>query len=163
MDVQQARRHHARLRGGLVEFEPAAQVGVVGAHVAAQQAQRRRASDVGRCEPARALSDAPQRGTLGALDFRISVTQQYIVGEFSSLLAELQPAPAGQIAAVHDLRREVESSPLPVLSQFAHTALDLSDVICLAALEEGDVNGFRRYARIAVALGEFTANAGLLP
>jgi hypothetical protein len=57
------------------------------------------------------------------------------------------------MAAVHDLRREVESSPLPVLSQLGQTALDLTDVICLAALEEGDVGGFRRYARIAVALG----------
>jgi hypothetical protein len=36
-------------------------------------------------------------------------------------------------------------------------------MICLAALEEGDVSGFRRYARIAVVLWEFTANAGLLP
>ena len=90
------------------------------------------------------------------------MTQQYVVGEFSLLLAELQPAPAGWMAAVHDLRREVESSPLPVLSQLAHEALDLTDVICLAALEEGDVSGFRRYARIAVALGEFTANADLL-
>ena len=90
------------------------------------------------------------------------MTQQYVVGEFSLLLAELQPAPAGWMAAVHDLRRDVESSPLPVLSQLAHEALDLTDVICLAALEEGDVGGFRRCARIAVALGEFTANAGLL-
>jgi hypothetical protein len=91
------------------------------------------------------------------------MTQQYIVGEFSSLLAELQPAPAGRVAAVHDLRRAVESAPLPMLSQLAHEALDLTDVICWAALEEGDVSGFRRYAKIAVALGEFTANTGLLP
>jgi hypothetical protein len=91
------------------------------------------------------------------------MTQQYIVGEFSSLLAELQPAPVGRVAAVHDLRRAVESSPLPALSQLAHEALDLTDVICWAALEEGDVSGFRRYAKIAVALGEFTANTGLLP
>jgi hypothetical protein len=91
------------------------------------------------------------------------MTQQYVVGEFSLLLAELPPGPAGWVAAVQDLRREVESSPLPVLSQLAREALDLTDVICLAALEEGDVSGFRRYARIAVALGEFTANAGLLP
>ena len=115
-----------------------------------------------RARRARCLTH-PSEVRLAHSIFESPVTQQYIVGEFSSLLAELQPAPAGRMAAVHDLRREVESSPLPVLSQLPHTALDLTDVICLAALEEGDVGGFRRYARIAVALGEFTANAGLLP
>jgi hypothetical protein len=90
------------------------------------------------------------------------VTQQYIVGEFSSLLAELQPVPGALLAAVDDLRREVECSPLPRLPLLAHRALNLADVICWAALEDGDVTGFCRYAKMACALGEFTENAGLL-
>ena len=90
------------------------------------------------------------------------MTQQYIIGQFSSLLRDLEPAPAEWLAAVHDLRREVESSPLPMLPQLAHEAMDLTDLICWAALEQGDVGGFRRYAKTAVALREFTANAGLL-
>jgi hypothetical protein len=90
------------------------------------------------------------------------VTQQYIVGEFSSLLAELQPAPGTWLAAVDDLRREVESSPLHQLPLLAHRALSLTDVICWAALEDGNVTGFRRYAKTACALGDFTENAGLL-
>jgi hypothetical protein len=90
------------------------------------------------------------------------VTQQYIVGELSSLLAELQPAPGTWLAAVDDLRREVESSPLHKLPLLAHQALSLTDVICWAALEDGNVTGFCRYAKTARALGEFTENAGLL-
>ena len=91
------------------------------------------------------------------------MTQQYIVGQFSLLLAELQPAPGEWLVVVGDLRREVESSPLPMLPQLAHEAIDLTDLICWAALEQGDVGGFCRYATAAVALREFTANAGLLP
>jgi hypothetical protein len=91
------------------------------------------------------------------------VTQQYIVGEFSSLVAELQPPPGEWLTAVHDLRRKVESSPLPMLPQLAHEAVNLTDMICWAALEQGDVSGFCRYAKTAVALGDFTDNAGLLP
>jgi hypothetical protein len=89
------------------------------------------------------------------------VTQQYIVGELSSLLAELQPAPRRCMAAVDDLRREVESSPLHKLPVLAHRALSLTDVICWTALEDGNVTGFARYAKTARALGDFTESAGL--
>ena len=91
------------------------------------------------------------------------MTQQYLIGQFSSLLGELQPAPAEWLAAVHDLRREVESSPPSMLPQLTRAAMDLTDMICWAALEQGDVGGFCRYAETAVALREFTASAGLLP
>jgi hypothetical protein len=90
------------------------------------------------------------------------VTQQYLIGQFSVLLEELQP-PAGDRlgAAVRDLRREVESRPLGMLPKLAHEAMDLSDTICWEALERGDSDGFGRYARAAVALGQFTDTAGL--
>jgi hypothetical protein len=91
------------------------------------------------------------------------MTQQYLIGQFSSLLGDLQPAPSEWLAAVHALRREVESSPLPMLPQLAHEATDLTDTICWAALEQGDVGGFCRYAETAAAFREFTANADLLP
>jgi hypothetical protein len=90
------------------------------------------------------------------------VTQQYIVGEFSALLGDLQRIPGGELAAVRELRREVESSPLQILPRLAREAMNLTDMICLAALEQGDVSGFRDCARTAVALGEFTDNARLL-
>ena len=90
------------------------------------------------------------------------MTQQYIVGELSSLLGDLQRAPGGQLAAIRELRREVECSPLQLLPGLAREAVNLTDVICLAALEQGDVDGFGDCARTAVALGEFTDSARLL-
>ena len=91
------------------------------------------------------------------------MTQQYIVGEFSVLLEELQPPPGERLAdVVHDLRREVECCPLWMLPKLAHEAIDLSDVVCWDALERGDSGGFGRYAKAAVALGQLTDNARLL-
>jgi hypothetical protein len=92
------------------------------------------------------------------------MTQQYLIGQFSALLEELQPSSGdGLAAAVHDLRREVECSPLRMLPQLACKAMGLSDVICWTALERGDATGFFRYAKAAVALGEFTDAARLMP
>jgi hypothetical protein len=90
------------------------------------------------------------------------VTQQYIVGEFSSLLGDVQRTPGGQLAAIRKLRREVECSPLQLLPRLAREAMNLTDVICWAALEQGDVGDFRDCAKTAVALGEFTDSARLL-
>ena len=90
------------------------------------------------------------------------MTQQYIAGEFSLLLAGLQPVPGELFGeAVGKLRHEVESGPLPTLPRLAREAMTLTDTICWAALERGDVSDFRRYAEVAVALREFTANANL--
>jgi hypothetical protein len=91
------------------------------------------------------------------------VTQQYIVGEFSSLLGDLQRTPLGQLGPILELRREVECAPLQMLPRLARDAMSLTDVICWAALERGDIGGFRDCSRTAVALGEFTNNARLLP
>ncbi len=92
------------------------------------------------------------------------MTQQYIIGQFSALLGDLQPPPGDGLAAiVHDLRREVESSPLPMLPKLANEAMSLTDVICWAALERGNADGFCCYAKAAATLWEFTDSAGLLP
>ena len=92
------------------------------------------------------------------------MTQQYLVGEFSALLAELESVPDELLGrAVDDLRREVERGPLPMLPRLALRAMTLTDLICRVALERGDVSGFRRYADTAVALREFAASANLLP
>ena len=92
------------------------------------------------------------------------MTQQYLIGQFSALLEDLQPSAGDCLAAaVHDLRREVECSPLQALPRLASEAMGLTDVICWAALERGDTTGFCRSAKAAIALGEFTDAAGLLP
>lgn len=91
------------------------------------------------------------------------MTQQYIAGEFSSLLAELRPAPSESLLnALDDLRRAVEMGPLTRLPRLAHRAMTLTDVFCWAALEAGDPVSFRRYADGAALLEEFTVNANLL-
>ena len=91
------------------------------------------------------------------------MTQQYLIGQFSVLLEALQPPPGeGLAAAIHDLRRQVELSPLAMLPDLAREALNLTDAICLAALERGDSKRFCRYAAGAFALAEFTDAAGLL-
>jgi hypothetical protein len=91
------------------------------------------------------------------------MTQQYLVGQFSSLLGELQPAPGEWRATVDALRREVELSPVAGLPELAREAMNVTDMICWTALERGSVSEFCRYVGTAVALREFTANAGLLP
>ena len=92
------------------------------------------------------------------------MTQQYVVGELSSLLAGLQPTPGGLLGdAVNQLRHEVEFSPLRMLPTLAQRALDLTDLVCGAALEQGDADGFCRSVGTAIALRDFTVGAGLLP
>ncbi len=92
----------------------------------------------------------------------LAMTRQYIVGELSSLLGDLQPAPREWVAAVGALRREVESAPLSMLPELAQKALSLTDMVCWAALEHGQASAFLGYAKTAVALREFAENAGLL-
>jgi len=90
------------------------------------------------------------------------MTQQYLVGEFSALLGDLERTAAEWQPAVHGLRREVESSPVAMLPELADEATELIDTICWAALERGDVTRFCSCAKGATALGEFIDNAGLL-
>jgi len=109
------------------------------------------------------LFDGRWRGKLLGSISEPPVTQQYLIGQFSVLLEDLQPPPGERLAAaVHDLRRAVESSPPAMLPCLAREAMSLTDVICWAALERGDSQGFRRYAAGACALAEFTDAAGLL-
>ena len=90
------------------------------------------------------------------------MTQQYIVGQFSVLLEDVQP-PAGEwLAAVRELRSEVESCPLSMLPRLAQEAIGLTDLICWGALEQGDLDSFRGCARSAAALGEFIESAPVL-
>ena len=49
------------------------------------------------------------------------------------------------------------------LPHLALEAPELTDTMCWAALERGDINGFQRCVSTAVALRDFTAAAGLLP
>ena len=92
------------------------------------------------------------------------LTQQYIVGELSSLLAGLEPAREESLRdAVGSLRYQVECSSPSMLPQLAEEALDLTDLICRSALEKGDADAFCRSVAAATALRDFAVAAGLLP
>jgi hypothetical protein len=91
------------------------------------------------------------------------MTQQYIAGQFSLLLAELQPVSGVWRRRVDALRSDVEHAPLARLPDLAFEAMALTDRICWTALERGDMGDFCGVATTAVALADFAVNAGLVP
>jgi hypothetical protein len=90
------------------------------------------------------------------------LTQQYLIGQFSLLLGDLEAPPGELLTAVKALRREVERSPVSVLPRLARHAIGLTDAICWAALEQGDTSGFCDCAAAAAALGEFANSVDFL-
>ena len=92
------------------------------------------------------------------------MTQQYLAGELSVLLAQLQAvtptkASAGDVAL---LRRQAETFPTAALAGVAARALELTDGLCWHSLTEGDAGSFNRLASVGVDLREFGVCAGML-
>jgi hypothetical protein len=92
------------------------------------------------------------------------MTQQYLAGELSVLLARLQAVATNQAAVreVAQLRREAETGPLTALTFVVMRALALSDRLCWDSLERGDAAAFACQAAICAELREFAVCAGLL-
>jgi hypothetical protein len=94
----------------------------------------------------------------------VPMTQQYLAGELSLLLARLQDATKEQ-ARVRDiarLRREAEAGPLVALRTVVVRALALTDALCCDSLERGETAAFARQATICAELYNFGDCAGLL-
>ena len=92
------------------------------------------------------------------------MTQQYLAGEMSSLLGELQSV-ATTPASVRDLarlRHEAETRPLAVLPGVAVQALVVTDELCWDSLHRADTATFVRQAALGAELHEFGVCAGLL-
>jgi len=92
------------------------------------------------------------------------MTQQYLVGEVSLRLAQLQgvvlePALA---RAVAQLRSEAERSPPAALPVVLIRTFEATDVICLDSLTRGDMTAFACQAASAAELREFGVCAGLI-
>ena len=92
------------------------------------------------------------------------MTRQYLIGELSSVLGELEqevsaPASASDVAR---LRREVETATPAALGLGATRALDLIDRLCRESLDRGDASAFTRLAEIGSELRDFGVCAGLL-
>ena len=94
----------------------------------------------------------------------MTVTQQYLAGELSLLLARLQATAAGQRAGqdIGALRREAESSPPAALGSVAERALRLGDAVCWGSVARGDLTIFDRAAEASAELYEFGVCSGLL-
>ena len=86
------------------------------------------------------------------------MTQQYLAGELSLLLSEVeqlarQHSWAGAVAL---LRREAETTQLAV------RGLQLADALCWCSLADGDVAAFENQAGVVSRLFEFGVCAGLV-
>jgi hypothetical protein len=92
------------------------------------------------------------------------MTQQYLAGELSLLLARLQATAANQQSAraVALLRREAETWPLAALVSVVVRALELADELCWDSLERRDTAAFTCTAAISAELRNFGICARLL-
>lgn len=89
------------------------------------------------------------------------MTQQYLVGELSSLLRDLEPVPGPYCRVLRELRREVEASPPSGLRLLVQPAVALTSSICWATLATGDVRQFCDELDVAVRLRDFVNSANL--
>ena len=92
------------------------------------------------------------------------MTQQYLAGEFSLLLAHLQAGPIDPAfaPALARLRRDVETSPPRALSAVLIRTLELTDGLCWDSLARGDATAFGCQAATGAQLREFGICACLL-
>ena len=92
------------------------------------------------------------------------MTQQYLVGELSLLLAQLETAAGGGSVsrAVAQLRREAECCPPAALGPVLARTFELTDCLCLDSLARGDELAFRAQAVTGAQLRDFGICACLL-
>ncbi len=91
------------------------------------------------------------------------MTQQYLIGELSVRLQQMQAAAAADTAVnLAGLRQQVECSPLAGLSAAAMRAIALADTLCWESLTRGDAEAFARQASISADLRLFGVCACLL-
>jgi hypothetical protein len=91
------------------------------------------------------------------------MTQEYLIGEVSVRLEQLQSVAArGAARDVARLRHQVETEPLTSLATAVVRALTLADGLCWDSLSRGNVARFDRQARISADLRLFGVCARLL-
>ncbi len=92
------------------------------------------------------------------------MTQRYLGGELSLLLARLQALATDETSVrdVAGLRYAAESEPLTVLTSVVVRAMALTDTLCWDSLRRGDIAAFTCQAAICGELCEFGVCAGLL-
>jgi hypothetical protein len=91
------------------------------------------------------------------------MTQDYLIGELSVRLGELEAGAADDAAKeLAALRQQVEAGPPQGLSAAARQALTLADRLCWDSLRGGDVAAFSRQAEISADLRLFGICSRLL-
>jgi hypothetical protein len=105
-------------------------------------------------------------GRVGAPDWPAAkaMTQQYLAGELSLLLSEVEELATHHswAGAVALLRREAETTPPAALGAVAVRGLQLADALCWCSLADGDVAAFDKQAGVVSRLFEFGVCAGLM-
>jgi hypothetical protein len=92
------------------------------------------------------------------------MTQQYLIGELSVCLEQLQAATAqGAAQDVARLRHQVEMGPPAGLGVAALRALALADGLCWESLSRGDIAAFTRQSKVSAELRRLGVCARLLP
>jgi hypothetical protein len=94
----------------------------------------------------------------------MEMTQQYLAGELSVLLEQVQAVATSNAARcqVCSLRHEAETEPVWALGGVTVRALALTEALCWDSLCRGDTAAFTRQAAVGAALREFGVCAGLL-
>lgn len=91
------------------------------------------------------------------------VTRQYLIGELSARLQQLEAAtPPAAALDVADLRCQVETRPATWLPAVLAQALALADRACWDSLERGDATAFARLSAAGSDLWLFGVCARLL-
>ena len=92
------------------------------------------------------------------------MTQQYLTGEMSMRLAQLQAVAIDQgfACAITYLRREAETSRPSALGEVLARTLELTDGLCWDSLSRGDTTAFDSQAASAAEPREFGGCAGML-
>lgn len=92
------------------------------------------------------------------------MTRQYIAGELSLILGELQGVATDRttVRDVAHLRQEAETMPSEALAFVAVRALELTEGACWDSLTRGETAVFDREAAICAELWQFGLCAGLI-
>jgi hypothetical protein len=88
--------------------------------------------------------------------------QDYLVGELSARLEQLQSAAGPRVGDVTRLRQQVETWPVTWLAAETVRALALAELMCWDSLARGDTVAFDRQAAISADLRLFGMCARLL-
>jgi len=94
----------------------------------------------------------------------MDMTQQYLAGELSVLLEQVQAVATTEAAGrdAWSLRQAAETVPVHALGWVTVRALALAERFCWDSLSRGDTVAFTRQAAAAAALREFGVCASLL-